>query len=214
MDRDQPPRAGRPGRPGLPLKLFLALALFPALETGVMSLVMGTSIPLFLDSTFTALSAALLGPWWGAATGLAMQLVQEALHGFPWVYAPFALCSAATALLVGLAARNGRFGTALDLAVVALGTAGANAGIGAALVLALFGGGSGSNIDILVAGFKLVVRNEYLACLLPRIPINIVDKGLSVGAAFLLCKLLSPRLGPLVGRAAAQSTSPSSRQQR
>ncbi len=211
MSLDASPRAGKPS---LARKLFLALALFPALETGIMSLVMKTSIPLFLDSTFTALSAALLGPWWGAATGLAMQLFQEAGHGFPGVYAPFALCSAATALIVGLAARRGRFVSALDLAGVTLAVALANAAIGAAVALALFGGGSGSNIDILVAGFKLVVRNEYLACLLPRIPINIVDKGVSLGAAFLVAAFLRRRRSEGGERPAAQSTSPSSRQQR
>lgn len=67
--------------------------------------------PFFLDMVGTALAAIALGPWRGAAVGLATNVIGAAFSG--WISLPFALVNVAGALIWGYGIRRWRMGTSL-----------------------------------------------------------------------------------------------------
>ena len=141
--------------------------------------------PLFLDSIGTAVTAALLGPAAGVLTALLTQFGLEAWFGFNWMYAPWIICSIATALIVGVAVERGFFSDALSLSVVILLVTFANALPGALLHVLLYHGFADHGTDLAVQSLQLITGNRILAAFWTRIPINILDKGIAILIAFL-----------------------------
>ena len=166
----------------------LALCVFPLANAGLNHLVLETSWPLFLDSIFTALSAAAFGLLPGLATAVLTNGAIELFNGFPGTHFPFAICGMATAWIVAHAVKKGRFDTSLQAAAVLLAVALANALLGALVAVFVFGGYTDVNIDILVSGFRSALGNIFSAAFLGRLPTNIVDKGIAVVIPFLLRK--------------------------
>lgn len=63
-------------------------------------------LPLYLDAIGTGIAAIVLGPWWGVAVGVSTNLLGYTIHGS--IALPFALQSAAFALVWGYGARHFR----------------------------------------------------------------------------------------------------------
>ncbi len=177
------------------LGLLVSATLLPLLNA-LLGLAIKDRLPFFMDSIFTAVAAAVLGPWQGMVTALVTNVFQELFLGFTGTYLPFAICGVATALIVALFARSARYwnplGFILCVALVTL----ANSLLGALVATFVFGGGSRSNIDGIVAGFALFTDTIFTAAFLARIPINFIDKSIAVIPALLLARALSRSRSP------------------
>jgi energy-coupling factor transport system substrate-specific component len=177
------------------LGLVLCATLLPLLNI-LFGLAAQDRVPFFMDSIFTAVAAALWGPWQGVATAVITNGMQEVLFGFTGNNLPFAICGVATALIVAAFVRTGHYrsllGSILCIALVTL----ANSLLGALIATFLFGGGTRSNIDEIVAAFALFTNTVFTAAFLARIPINFIDKAVAVVPSFILANALARPLGP------------------
>jgi len=152
--------------------------------------------PLFVDSILTAVVSALAGWGPGLLTALETQLGMEvglALIGAGGTALPFVFCGFATATVVALMARAGRFRTAFHLVVATVAVTLLNAVIGAFTALYVFGGITLHTSDFLVTGLLLGGQTLQEAAFWVRIPLNLVDKGLAVGLAFVAWNALRPK---------------------
>jgi len=186
-------RIDRPRFPSLlsspAVRWFCALIAFPLGNVALNRLVVFTELPLFLDSIFTALGAALFGLGPSLATAVLTNGGIEAATGFPGTHLPFAVCGMATAWIVSRAAVRNRFSASMHVAVAILEVSFANALLGALIAAVVFGGYTEVNIDAAVSAMHAVVGNIFSAAFLARLPTNIVDKGFAVGLAVLGFKL-------------------------
>ena len=161
-------------------RLAAALLVLPALNVALNRLILFTSVPLFMDSIGTALSAALFGLPLGLATAVLTNGFGELVAGLPGVHLPFALCGMATALIVHVMVRRDRFSTPLHFFLATLLVALANSVLGAIIATFVFGGGTGVNIDVIVSGFALAFGDIFSAALIARVAVNIIDKAPAV----------------------------------
>ncbi len=146
--------------------------------------------PLFLDSIFTAVGAALLGPLAGMTIGALTNLGMELLYGLTGLYWPFALCNMATGLIVGLAARRGALKQGWLLTATVLLVTFANALLGSVIANIVFSGNSGVQIDHIISAFVETGQSLAAASFWARIPTNLIDKMLAVYAAYGLLSLI------------------------
>lgn len=137
-------------------------------------------IPLFLDSIFTAVTAALFGIIPGILTGLFTNLFQEVLRGFPLYLYPFAVVNMATGLLVGFLVKRGYFKTFFGVFLVIIYTAFVNAFLGALIVTIVFGGITHEEVDYIVKVILMTGQSVFSSAFIARIFINLVDKGIAV----------------------------------
>jgi len=143
------------------------------------NIVLGTvvgllNIPLlFLDTVGTIFSAALFGPWYGAAVGGLTNVIQGMLTNPKNI--PFALVNIAIGIIVGLIARKWKFNmvtaivTGLILAVVA-------PLIGTPIATYVYGGITGDFNDVFFTWLVKSGQSVFTAAFIPRITSNIVDK--------------------------------------
>ncbi len=169
-------------------RMVLAALILPAINAGLNRLVLTTPIPLFLDSIGTGI-AAVLGLPYGLITALATNLMEEALNAFSWTHLPFAICGMATALIVWWMVRTRRTHTPLQFMYGTFLAALANSVLGAIVAVFIFGGGTGTNIDVAVAGFALALDNILSAAFLARLTVNLIDKAPVVLAAMMAARL-------------------------
>lgn len=174
--------------------MALSLTILP-LANCLIGLAVKDRIPFFMDSILTAVAAAVFGPWQGLAAAIMTNALFEATGGFTGTNLPFALCGMATALIVSAFVRAGRhkgvLGSILCVSAVTL----ANSLLGALIATLVFGGGTHSNIDDVVAGFALFTDSILSAAFLARLPINFVDKAIAVIPALLLAAALEAEPG-------------------
>jgi len=173
-----------------------AFIVLPAFNAVLNSLIVLTPMPLFLDSIGTALSAAVFGLPLGLATAFLTNFYQEALAGFPFRFLPFALCGMATAVLVRVMLRRGAPPTPGRFLAVTGAVALANSALGAVIATFVFGGGTGVNVDLVVAGFALALEDILSASFVARLLVNLVDKAPAMPAAMLVLARLEPRGSP------------------
>ncbi|MDC7234377.1 MAG: hypothetical protein PQJ58_14180 [Spirochaetales bacterium] len=140
--------------------------------------------PLFFDSIFTAVTAALLGPAAGILTGLFTNLGMEWIYDFTGLYYPFAFCNMATGLIVGYAARQNWIKTTYQLILVIIATATANALLGGLIANIVFSGDTGVKIDVVISAFTELGQSLMTANFWARIPTNLLDKMITVYIAF------------------------------
>ncbi|MFW5785994.1 MAG: hypothetical protein ACOCYC_02010 [bacterium] len=142
-------------------------------------------IPFFFDTIGTAVAAALFGLLPGLLVGVATNGVQELMAGTTMESLPWAICSAATAVIVWAHVRAGRFRTLRDAALVTVWVALANSALGAVIATYLYGGVTGVPIDYIVVGFVTSGRSVLFSTFVARVPSNLVDKGIAVFLAYL-----------------------------
>ncbi len=105
------------------------------------------SIPLFLDSIGTGISAILLGPWWGVAVGVSTNALGYTIHGS--MALPFALQSVAFALIWGYGVRKLNMARTIGSYFTLSTFVGlSHLLISAPLILILFDGGTGHAGDV------------------------------------------------------------------
>lgn len=155
-------------------------------------------LPLFLDSIGTAIVAAIMGPWAGAASGVLYNVVASLISG-NLLGSLFGICNMATALIVGYMVRKGKFETWVHVALAGVFVALANAMLGAPIAVVVYGGVQGSGVDLLVAGLLSLGQDILSAAFLARVPINLVDKGIAVIIAWIILKRLPENMKGLSG---------------
>lgn len=168
----------------------LSATLFPLVNV-LLSLAARDTLPLFLDSIFTAIAAAIFGPWHGLLVAVLTNGLYEAFDGFPGLYLPYAVCGAATALIVWAFVRSGRYMGALAWGLCVGAVTLANSLLGALIASYVYGGATGMNFDNIVAGFALFTDSIFTAAFLARLPINLVDKALAVVPALALASIVA-----------------------
>ncbi len=151
------------------------------------------NLPLFLDTIGTAVAAAVLGTIPGLATALFTNLLFELLYGFPLIHYPFALCGMATALIIGLMAKQGYFSTLLHAVIATILVTLANSLLGATIATFVFGGVTGVSIDFLVTGLLLTGQSILSASFWARVPVNLIDKSIAVFIAFYIYKKIAEK---------------------
>ena len=168
----------------------LAIVINVVLGMAVSSL----KIPLlFLDTMGTIFMSACFGPVWGIIVAIGTHILMGIMDGF--VAFPFVLVSIATAIIVGLTAKNGEFGygkaiiTGLILAFI-------SPLIGTPIRLILFGGFTGSGADVIIAGLRAAGTEIFTATFLGVVASNFVDKIVScLLISFVLQKIPRKTLG-------------------
>lgn len=157
------------------IMVFGALSIAVNVVLGIV--VSGLKIPLlFLDTMGTIFMSACFGPLWGIAVAIGTHLLMGILYSFTAF--PFVLVSIATAIVVGLMAKNGEFG--LKKAVITgLILAAVSPLIGTPIRLVLFGGFTGSGADVMIAAMRAAGAQIFTSTFVGVIVSNFVDKIVS-----------------------------------
>lgn len=132
-------------------------------------------LPVYLDMIGTAISAIVLGPWWGALVGILTNTGSSLING-P-VSLPFALVNIAGALVWGYGVRSFGLGRtlprffALNIIVAVVCTI-----IAAPIIVLVFGGATGNTADALTGVFLAVGQNLVGSVLSSNILTSLADK--------------------------------------
>jgi len=167
------------------LSWALSILVFP-LVNALLSLAARDTLPLFLDSIFTAIAAAIFSPWHGLVVAVLTNGWNEAFDGFSGLHILFAVCGAATALVVSAFVRSGHYRSSLSWGLCVGAVTLFNSLLGALIAAFVYGGGTKMNLDNIVAGFSLFTESIFTAAFLARLPINLVDKAIAVVPALAL----------------------------
>lgn len=150
---------------------------------------------LFLDTVGTILSAVVLGPLYGMATG-GLSTILTSLVMNPKSM-PFALVNIAVGLVIGLIAKKYKFDikvaviSGIILAVVC-------PLIGTPIAVFLSGGFTGGGLDVLVAWMVKSGDSIFVSAFIPRIYANLLDKIVSgIVVVFLVKQIPSKIINPL-----------------
>ena len=131
---------------------------------------------LFLDTVGTILSAAVLGPFYGMATG-GLSSILKALIMNPRGM-PFALVNVAIGLTIGIIAK--KFGFNIKTAIISgLLLAIICPLIGTPIAVFLSGGFVGDPLDIIVAWMAKSGQSIFISAFIPRVFANLIDKTMS-----------------------------------
>jgi len=146
--------------------------------------------PLFLDTTGTILSAAILGPFVGALTGFTSNLILGIAHN-P-VNIPFSIVNMTIGITMGFVVKRYGFEGIKSILISIISVSIVSALTGAIVAFYVFGGVTGAKIDlniisIMDAGYKL-----FTSSFLVRLPVNLADKSISILAVFFIIRSLKP----------------------
>jgi len=134
-------------------------------------------LPVFLDTIGTILSAAILGPWWGALTGGLTNIIMALQNPMDmW----FAIVNIAVGLIVGFISVKFGFQKWLVVLIAGLIISVVAPIIGTTIATYVYGGLTGGGLDIFVGGLMKAGADVFTAAFIPRIGSNLVDKLLSV----------------------------------
>ncbi len=132
-------------------------------------------VPVFLDTIGTFVAAAVLGPWWGAAAGVANNVVSALFNGPSSV--PFGIVSIAVALVWGYGLRGLQLGrNAGSLLLLNLVVAMVAAFVSAPIVYLVYGGATGHASDALTLAFEVAGKSLAAAVLVSNLVLNAADK--------------------------------------
>ncbi len=95
--------------PNNPRLIATSIAVFVPAHAALERLNALAHLPLFMDSIFTAIGAALFGTLPGVITGVLANPAMDLGYGLNGQHAPFAVCSVAAALIAGGMVAQGRF---------------------------------------------------------------------------------------------------------
>ena len=157
-------------------------------------------LPIYLDSIGTAIVAAIMGPWIGAASGVLFNIVSSLISG-NIMASLFGICNIGTGLIVGYMARYGRFKKIIpDIAIATVLVALWNAATGAPIAMAVYGGIDGNaGTNVMIAAFQNMGRDLFSSAFIARIPTNLLDKGIACLVAWLILMKLPENLQKLNG---------------
>jgi energy-coupling factor transport system substrate-specific component len=173
--------APRPTRSPGPLPTTLVVTLVPAAAAldivgGMLNSLLG--LPTYLDTIGTCVAAIVLGPWWGALTGILANIGGAVYFGPTNI--PFGLANALAALMWGYGVRTFLLGRnpytyfGLNAAVgVATGA------VGALIALVVFGGTTGHASDAITAALTQAGEALREAVLTSSVLTSLGDKIIS-----------------------------------
>lgn len=145
-------------------------------------------LPVFLDSIFTIMTAALFGMWPSIAVGLLTNGFLEVLFGFPGFFLPFTAVNLLTALTTAWFVQKKWFETATHAFWLIITLSFVNSLSGALIVTFIYGGYTNLSLDDIVKGLTLTGKSIFSSAFTVRLVVNIVDKGIAVLPTFFLYK--------------------------
>ncbi len=181
--RSPPP----PAPPTLKAALILCLGCL-ALNLVGRVLVDTLPIPLYLDMVGTAVSAVILGPWWGAGVGLSTNLLGTAVSGLDSI--PFAIVNVAGALVWGYGVRRWRMGLTIPRFFALNALAALCCTVLAVPIIMALNGTTGNGADDVIATIEEAVHSLWLAVASANIITSLADKTISGSVALLAVDVL------------------------
>ena len=148
-------------------------------------------LPVFLDTLGTILTAAILGPWWGALAGGTTNVIMSLSAPMDmW----FALVNIMVGLVVGFVSM--KFGFTRWVVVAATGAVLAIASpiLGTTIAKYVYGGLTGGVLDVFVGGLMKAGSDVFTAAFIPRVWSNLIDKVLSVFVVWAIIRALPSNL--------------------
>ena len=179
--------------PAVPTTLVVTLIPAAAALSIVASYVaVALGLPIYLDAIGTCVVAIVLGPWWGALTGVLTNLGGAFFFGPTNI--PFALANVLAALLWGYGVRRlglGRTGVTYFLLCVVVGVV--TGAVGAVIALYVFGGSTGHPSDVITGALVAAGAAMANAVLTSSILTSVADKVISGFLAVAIIGALPPR---------------------
>ncbi len=151
-------------------------------------------LPFYLDTIGTFFTAAMFGPFYGAAVGGLTNIISALILGPQDI--PFALVSVAVGLIVGFVAKknqNYNLKTAILCGIVCGVVAPL---IGTPIGIAVYGGLTGTVGDVLFLFLKQSGTSIFAASFIPKLTNNLLDKTLASLLVFLLIKKMPAQYQP------------------
>ncbi len=177
-------------------RLILTItAIFAAiLLNGVLSFINDSlGFPIFMDSIFTIMTAALFGLWPSVVVGILTNFFIEAINGFPGIYMPFIPINLFTALITTLFVYKKLFETPTQAFWLIIVLAIVNSLLGALIVSFFFGGFTNLSIDNIVRGVIITGHSVFSSAFIVRLVVNVVDKGPAVMLSFFIYKWIQKK---------------------
>jgi len=147
-------------------------------------------LPIFLDSLFTIMTAALFGLWPALIVGALSNFFIELVNGFPGIYAPFAIINIMTALVTSLFVLKKHFNSPSDIFWLIIILSIVNSLAGAIIVTFVFGGFTNLSMDNIVRGIMVAGQSIFSSAFIVRLVVNIVDKGISAIVTYIVYKAI------------------------
>lgn len=145
-------------------------------------------IPLYLDMVGTAVTAIILGPWWGAGVGLSTNLLGVGISGYDSI--PFAVVNVAGALVWGYGVRRFRMGTTVPRFFGLSAIAAVCCSMLAVPIILALNGETGNGADDVRVIIQDVVNSLWLAVASSNIITSLADKTISGAVALLAVDVL------------------------
>ncbi|GAA0485762.1 ECF transporter S component [Salinibacillus aidingensis] len=172
---------------------LLAILLIPvgiALNFVTSQIVQLLRLPLHFDVIGTVVVSMIAGPWVGAVTGVATNVVTSLTNPTSLFFAPVSI---AIGLLIGYMSRAGMFKklwtTIVSGVVITLITV----VVSAPISVLVFGGATGKSVDTVTGVFLASTQDIWTSVFSSSILVNSVDKILSVLIAYIIVKKMSSR---------------------
>jgi energy-coupling factor transport system substrate-specific component len=132
-------------------------------------------LPVYLDMIGTAISAIVLGPWWGALVGVLTNLGGGLLQGPTTI--PFFIVNVVGALLWGYGVRSWGLGKTIPrFFLLNIIVAVACTIVAAPIIIFVFGGATGNGADAITATFLAIGQNLVTSVLSQNILTSLADK--------------------------------------
>lgn len=170
------PKKSRSGRSPLPMTMIVTLIPVCVALNIVGGLIAHTlKLPVYLDMIGTAISAIVLGPWWGALVGVLTNSGSSLINGPTSL--PFMLVNIVGALLWGYGVRSWKLGRTIPrFFLLNVIVAVACTIVAAPIIVLVFGGATGAGADALTGTFLAVGQNLVGSVLSSNILTSLADK--------------------------------------
>jgi energy-coupling factor transport system substrate-specific component len=189
-----PKKSSRFNRNNLPTTLIVTLIpVSVALNIVGGYIASALRLPVYLDMIGTAISAIVLGPWWGALVGILTNSGSALISG-P-VSLPFALVNVVGALLWGYGVRSWKLGRTIPrFFLLNIIVAVACTIVAAPIIVLVFGGATGSGADALTGTFLAVGQNLVGSVFSSNILTSLADKIIAGFVALAIIEALPKSL--------------------
>ncbi len=189
-----PKKSSRFNRNNLPTTLIVTLIpVSVALNIVGGYIASALRLPVYLDMIGTAISAIVLGPWWGALVGILTNTGSALITG-P-VSLPFALVNVVGALLWGYGVRSWGLGRTIPrFFILNIIVAIACTVVAAPIIVLVFGGATGNGADALTGTFLAVGQNLVGSVFSSNILTSLADKIIAGFVALAIIEALPKSL--------------------
>ena len=150
-------------------------------------------LPIFMDSIFTILTAALFGLWPSVAVGIFTNPFIELLNGSPGIYVPFIPVSIFTAMITSFFVYKKLFETPTHAFWLIIILVLVNSLTGALIVSFFFGGFTNLSMDNIVRGIVVAGHSIFTSAFIVRLIANLADKGPAVIMSYFIYKAIQKK---------------------